>query len=219
MQITKIKIALFLVLLMFPLLIQSQKKSFDELIKKDILNKSIIFKSETNFNKAQSFFIKKNWDSTLVYSMKYLNSNPKKELVDYCHLFRGVSFRELKLFKEAKNEFLLVSNKYAIYNFINMNLGSVCLELSEFNKAIYYYQKADKYSQNDANNCDIDGVYENLGVCYLHLKQFDKSEKFFFQIQRNKRKRKRHNQSFLGEYQYCKLILWTIQRPTGHSLF
>jgi signal transduction histidine kinase len=190
MQITKIKIALFLVLLMFPLLIQSQKKSFDELIKKDILNKSIIFKSETNFNKAQSFFIKKNWDSTLVYSMKYLNSNPKKELVDYCHLFRGVSFRELKLFKEAKNEFLLVSNKYAIYNFINMNLGSVCLELSEFNKAIYYYQKADKYSQNDANNCDIDGVYENLGVCYLHLKQFDKSEKFFFKFKEIKEKEK-----------------------------
>ena len=187
---SKFKIALFFILLMIPLLIHSQMTTFDELIKVDILKKSTTFKSDINFNKAQSFFFKKNWDSTLVYSMKCLNSRPKNELADYCHLFRGISLRELKLFKEAKKEFLLVSNSFALYDFININLGSVCLELSEFDKAIYYYRKAEKYSQTHTNNSDINVVYENLGVCYLHLKQFDKSEKFFFKFKEIKEKEK-----------------------------
>ena len=35
----------------------------------------IEFKHESNFIKSQFFFNKKNWDSTLVYSMKQLSSN------------------------------------------------------------------------------------------------------------------------------------------------
>ncbi|QBN20607.1 sensor histidine kinase [Flavobacterium nackdongense] len=122
--------------------------------------------------------------------MKCLNAKPKRDLADYCHVFRGVSFRELKLFKEAKKEFLLVTINFPIYNFIYSSLGSVCLELNEFDKAIFYYQKADSYPNKNSNNSDKNIVYENLGVCYLHLKQFEKAENYFFKFKEIKEKEK-----------------------------
>jgi hypothetical protein len=48
---------------------------------------------EKNFSTI--VFLERNWDSTLVYSMKQLSFNPKDaELKDYCHYFRGYSFKE-----------------------------------------------------------------------------------------------------------------------------
>lgn len=190
MQMSKFKVVLLLVVLFFPILIQSQKITYEEILKKDIVRKANSLETDVNFKKAQSFYLKKNWDSTLVYSMKCLNSRPKNELTDYCHLFRGVGFRELNLFKEAKKELLLVSTNFPNYDFIYISLGSVCLELGEFDKAIFFYQKADSYSKKDPNNSDINIVYENLGVCYLHLKQFDKAENYFFKFKEIKEKEK-----------------------------
>ena len=88
----------------------SNKQLYDALIKKEIE-----FKKEINFKKAHYFFIKKNWDSTLVYSMKQLNSSQNQELADFCHYLRGNSFRQLKLFQEAKKELSLVSKNFVFY--------------------------------------------------------------------------------------------------------
>jgi signal transduction histidine kinase len=187
---SKIKIVLFFLLINLPFQVESQNKTFDDVIKADLIKKSEVYKSVLNFNKAQYFFIKKNWDSTLVYSMKQINSGQKKELNDYCHLFRGVCFRELKLFEEAKKEFLLVSKNFEFYNFININLGSIYLELSDFKKAIYYYQLAEKQSQKDPNNCNINVIYENLGLSYLHLNQYSEAEKYLFKTKELKEKEK-----------------------------
>jgi hypothetical protein len=70
-----------------------------------LLNKKALeYRNETNFNKASLFFIKNNWDSTLVYSMKQLISSKNKELSDYCHFFRGYSFREKKNLKKPNQK-------------------------------------------------------------------------------------------------------------------
>lgn len=63
-------------------------KTFVAVIKK----KSEIYKDNLNFCKAQSFFLTKQWDSTLFYSMRQLNSESNNELRDYCHYFRATSF-------------------------------------------------------------------------------------------------------------------------------
>ena len=99
MQLSKINISFFFLVLIIPLLIFPQKKPFEELIKDDRIKQSIAFKSEVNFNKAYYFFINKKWDSTLVYSKKQLLSRSNKEISDYCHFFKGYSFAEKKLFK------------------------------------------------------------------------------------------------------------------------
>jgi hypothetical protein len=96
----------------------SNKQLYDALIKKEIE-----FKKEINFKKAHYFFIKKNWDSTLVYSMKQLNSSTNKELAEYCHFLRGYSFIEIKLFKEGISELNLISNEFSFYPLVNKNLG------------------------------------------------------------------------------------------------
>jgi K+-sensing histidine kinase KdpD len=142
--------------------------------------KAVKFKSETNFNKAQIFFIKNNWDSTLVYSMKQLTSSKNKELKDYCHFFRGYSLREKKLFKEAQSEMLLVSTKFELYPLVNKNLGQISLELKEYEKAIEYFKKVEKLPISNKQSYKISVIYTNLGICYLHLNQFNKAEEYLF---------------------------------------
>lgn len=136
------------------------------------------FKKETNFYKAHYFFIKNNWDSTLVYSMKQLNSGKIKELADYCHFFRGYSFREKKIFKEAYTEMLLVSNKFELYPLVNKNLGQILLELKEFKKAIHFFKEVEKIPIPNQQGYKISIIYQNLGICYFHLSQFPEAEEY-----------------------------------------
>ncbi|MFD2943161.1 ATP-binding protein [Flavobacterium notoginsengisoli] len=172
---SKNSFSIFLVLLIFPFLLFSQNKNCEEIIKTKIKLKSLEYKSEDNFRKAQYFYSTKNWDSTLVYSMKQLSSSKKTALTDYCHLLRGLSFRQLKLFKEAEKEFLLISKKFVFYNYIDNYLACNYIDLKEFKKAILHFQKVLEPS-TDNNDCNINSVYGNLGICYLHLSQFDKAE-------------------------------------------
>ncbi|WP_237732249.1 tetratricopeptide repeat-containing sensor histidine kinase [Flavobacterium sp. UGB4466] len=177
----KLKIIIISVLCLFSISsharIQSSTSNFNEVLK----IKASQFKKETNFNKAQYFFINKKWDSTLVYSMKQLSSSRNKELTDYCHYLRGYSFKNLKLFKEAKAEMNLISESFAFYPLVNKVLGQVSLELKEFEKAIYYFSKVEKFLiTNKSLDYRISSIYENLGVCYLHLNQFNKSEEYLF---------------------------------------
>ena len=71
---------------------QKDNEIFFEL---EIQKKCQKFSQEVNFKKAQLFFMNKKWDSTLVYSMKQLSSNKTSlELSNYCHFFRGISFKK-----------------------------------------------------------------------------------------------------------------------------
>jgi signal transduction histidine kinase len=154
--------------------IQPTSKNLNYILHK----KTIEFKNESNFNKAQFYYTKKNWDSTLVYSMKQLILNKNIELADYCHFFRGYSFREKKLFKEAQSEMNLVTNKFILYPLVNKNLGQIYLELNEFKKAIYYFHIAEKTFFKNKQEYKISIIYSNLGACYLHLKNYNKSEEY-----------------------------------------
>ncbi|MFH6933714.1 ATP-binding protein [Flavobacterium sp. FlaQc-30] len=164
---------------------QTNISSFSEALKKNTTH----FKEDINFYKAQHFFSSKKWDSTLVYSMKQLSSGKNRELADYCHFLRGCSFRELKLFKESKTEMSLVSKKFSFYPLVNKTLGEVALELKEFKKAISYFTEVEKNStKNNNQDYKISVVYENIGVCYLHLNEFTKSENYLLKSKEIKEK-------------------------------
>ncbi|WP_264532083.1 tetratricopeptide repeat-containing sensor histidine kinase [Flavobacterium sp. N502540] len=142
--------------------------------------KAIQFDKEINFKKAQYFFINKKWDSTLVYSMKQLNTSKNKELADYCHYLRGNSLRQLKLFQEAKREFSFVSKNFMFYQLVNKFLGEVTLELKQYEKAIHYFKEVEKISTTNNPDYKISIIYQNLGICHLHLNQFNDAEEYFF---------------------------------------
>lgn len=173
------KLILSLLLLFLSFSVSSQEKYNNDLLNSELNKKMLKFKDEINFKKAQQFFFQKNWDSTLVYSMKQLNSGKVKELKDYCHFLRGSSFRELKLFEEAKKEFNLLSKEFILYPLVYNNLGIISLELKDFKKSIYYFNKLEQLSDKDQKKYYIKSLHENLGVCYLHLNKFSQAETYF----------------------------------------
>ncbi len=175
------KIKLFSISFFFliPLLSFSQNKAYSNtILKKFLQKKAIEFRSQTNFNKAQFFFIKKNWDSTLVYSMKQINSAHNKELTDYCHYFRSNCFYYKNLYKESKTELLLISNTNEIYPLKKIMLGKTSLELREFKKGLSYYKEVEKLPKKPNQLYSFCDVYEGLGVAYLFLNQFKKAEEY-----------------------------------------
>lgn len=176
------KLFVILVSLVFCLVGFSQEKSrIGALLEIAIKEKAKKFKEEVHFNKAQSFFIDGSWDSTLVYSMKYLSSAKKnKELVDYCRYFRGFSFKSKKLNNEAKKEFNRISSDFAFNYKVKINLGEIALEQNEFNMGLQYFQQIEKFSDKTDYDFKKSNVLHNIGLCYLHLKRYDKAEEYLF---------------------------------------
>jgi len=154
----------------------AQVKSENDLLKTILLKKSFEFKSDYNFVKSQSFFLKKDWDSTLIYSMKQITSGSAKELLDYSHFFRGVSFYQKNLYKEAKYEFRLVSNSFIFSTLNKIYLAGTLFQLKEFTKAIQHYHEVLKLPEIQKQNYSLAKTYEGLGNTYSFLKQFDQAE-------------------------------------------
>ncbi|OUL61266.1 histidine kinase [Flavobacterium sp. AJR] len=166
-------------LICFPLILFSQVNFKDDLLRIEIKKNVIKYKGEVNFDKAQKFFLENNWDSTLVYSMKQLIKINVVELKDYCHYFRAVSFIRKKIFKEAKNELNLISKKFVFYHNVNFFLGEIALQQNEFELALSHFDFIEKLSE-DAYDFEKSTVLHNIGLCYLHLKKFDRAEEYLF---------------------------------------
>lgn len=174
----KIKILFFIILFSISPSLYSQKRN-EKLFESEIQKKCQKFSQEVNFKKAQLFFMNKKWDSTLVYSMKQLSSNKTSlELSNYCHFFRGISFKQKKMLNEAKKEFYTISKTFYFYKSIHNILGQISLEQSEFKKAISYFKEFENISENNYFNINKSFTYHNLGVCYLQLSDFNKAEMY-----------------------------------------
>lgn len=176
MRTIPIKILLFLIFFFCRNLIFSQN-NYDKLFERKIKVSYNEFKREINFNKAQRFFFEKKWDSVLVYSMKQLSTDKKNTVLDnYCYFFRGISFKEKKVFNEAKNSFKKISKNFEFNKTVKNNLGQIALEQSEFKKAISYFKEFENISETNYFNINKSFIYHNLGVCYLQLRDFNKAE-------------------------------------------
>jgi signal transduction histidine kinase len=167
----------FLLILIFPSIIFSQDKTYFNQFNLELKNKAKENKNEINFKKAHFFYLNKNWDSTLVYSMKQLGSD-NKILQDYCHFLRANSFREKQLYEEAEKELVQVSEKFLFYPLVNYNFGVIAYRTKKYKKAINYYFKVENALIKEKKKIQIGNIYENLGTCYLHLNQFQKAEEY-----------------------------------------
>jgi len=173
-----LKITLFFSILFVSPNALSQEKNYINLFNSNLKETAIKYKNEVNFNKAQYFYLKENWDSTLVYSMKQLNTN-RENLADYCHYFRGMCFYKKHLSQEAEKTLLHVSKKFPFYPLVDFYLGVIALNNKKFQKAIDYYTKADSAIISKNKNSHLPDIYSNIGICYIHLKQFQKAEEYF----------------------------------------
>ncbi|WP_064716497.1 tetratricopeptide repeat-containing sensor histidine kinase [Flavobacterium succinicans] len=110
--------------------------------------------------------------------MKQINSNFNKELTDYCHYFRANAFYYKNLYKESKKELLLISNSKEIYPLKKIMLGKNSIELGLFNEAILHYKEIESISKKESKLYSLGDIYEGIGVAYLFLNEYKKSEKY-----------------------------------------
>ncbi|OOV18451.1 ATP-binding protein [Flavobacterium sp. LM4] len=175
-----IRIKLFIVslLLICRFVGYSQEKSrIGKLLEIAIKEKSQKFKKDINFNKAQSYFIASSWDSTLVYSMKCLDGlKTDHELKNYCYYFRGCSFKSKKLYNQSKKEFNKVSSDFAFFYKVKINLGEIALLQKDFQNALQYFKGIESLNNSQIYDFNKNNVLDNIGLCYLHLNEFDKAE-------------------------------------------
>ncbi|MBJ6369272.1 ATP-binding protein [Snuella sedimenti] len=171
----KIKLfTFFLLVLGFLPKKQSDKHLLNVEIKKNVEK----FKGEINFGKASFYFMEKNWDSTLVYSIKQLSDTDNKTIIDFCHYFRAISFKQKKLLNEAIKEFNEISNDFLFPYKVKLSLGEILLKQNKFRDAIACFQEINRLPENSDIDFNRSAVVHNLGICYLHLNQFDKAEKY-----------------------------------------
>ncbi|TDO77536.1 tetratricopeptide repeat protein [Flavobacterium chryseum] len=176
-----IKLLFFFSLLFNSFFIFSQENiQKNNLFKNEIKKTVNKFEKEANFNKAASFFIEKNWDSTLVYSMKQIALTKNIKLLDYCHYFRGISFREKNLINESKNEFEKISNFFQFNYKVKNNLGEIALEQNKFKQALKYFYQIEILSNREIYDLKRSTILHNIGLCHLHLQDFNQSEKYLF---------------------------------------
>ncbi len=162
-------------LVIFPLF--SQKNNDDAIVR--ALKKH--HSKESNFAKASSFFIENNWDSTLYYSLQQLSKKQNTLTTkNFCHYFRGYSFKKKKLFDEAQKEFKLVSTNFEFYDFVKMNFGAIALEKSQFNEALSYFAPLAIRPKNNPFHVNRGMLFHNIGICHLHLNHFDEAERNLF---------------------------------------
>lgn len=171
------KTFLFGCFLIKTLFVFSQNDLKKSIFEEEFKYKSKKFLSQSNFREAHFSFILKDWDATLEYSMKQLSlKNNSTELNNYCFFLRGISFKKKKLFEESKNEFSKISKAFAFDHFVRMYLGEIALEQKKFRSAIGYFNELEQLSVNQLVGLDKANVKHNLGLCYLHLEEFDKAE-------------------------------------------
>jgi len=173
------KILNFLLVFLFvPSIVFSQQEKSFNYFDFAIQKKARSNKSEINFNKAQDFFSKEEWDSTLVYSMKQLNSKSDLEIKNYCHYFRGYSLRKKTLYKEALVEFNLINKSFQYYYLVDINIGKLLYFEKKSKEAIVYFLKAEKEILSHKDESEIAELYAGIGICYVYLEQFAKAESY-----------------------------------------
>ncbi|WP_309640118.1 tetratricopeptide repeat-containing sensor histidine kinase [Flavobacterium sp.] len=167
---------IFLINLCSIISVFSQKEDKRFFVNHIIEKKSVTFSSEKNFKKACLFFIESKWDSTLVYSMRQLREERNlREINDFSHYLRLFSFKEKELYNEALKESGLISKKFELYNIVKATIGDIALQQNDYKKALSCFLEIDKLSDYINSKSPI---YHNIGICYLHLKQFDRAEAY-----------------------------------------
>ncbi len=158
----------------------SQISLKDSLLHHRINEKISPFLKDQNLLKASKFYFEKNWDSTLIYTDKFLNSTKKNSyLNNYIHFFRGYSFKNKKLINEAEKNFSFISRDFEFFHVVKMYLGEISIKKEKYNTAISYLEKLIHLPEKDLLYIKLNNILYNIGNCYLQLKDYDKAKKYF----------------------------------------
>lgn len=193
-SVNNLVVKLFIVLILNVFFVKAQN-----IIDINIRNNARKFSEHSNFYKASCFFLNNENDSALIYSGRQLDEASTPIIRYYCYFFRGVSFKQKRMFKEAEKEFYKIPQNFIFYPKIIAFLGDIELEQDNFQKASAYFQKVKDQNQFEKLGIDESHIIHNLGLCYLHLSQYKDAEGFLFKGLRLQ-KEKRDTISVIGSY-------------------
>lgn len=88
---------------------------------------------------------------------------------------KGVLFKKQKKYKIAKKYFMLNIKNYPLDPSCNFNLANLFAETNQFDKAIYYYKRTEKYGTSKL----VFSALNNLGVIFKKKKDFNKALQYF----------------------------------------
>lgn len=175
----KLQILVFYLCFFFPLFLFSQVENeysdFENIIKQ----KTDPYTNALNFKKAQSFFLERSWDSTLLYTSKQLNLASKNiQLDNFAHFLRGYSFYKKRVFSESKKEFLKISKDFDYYVHTNIFLGAIAIEQENYTKALEYLLPIEDITNEQLLGINRNSIEGNIGVSYLHLDNHKKAQNY-----------------------------------------
>ncbi|WP_420551510.1 tetratricopeptide repeat-containing sensor histidine kinase [Tenacibaculum aiptasiae] len=144
------------------------------------------FKSHSDLKKAATFFSKKEWDSTLIYSQRQIEKNSSnRQVTELCHYFRGISLTNKSIYNEAKEHFLLISNDFKFFNLKEFYLAYVYMSLSDYEKAIEHLLPLSELPEEKILYFNKNSILNNIALCNFLLKKYDTAELYFKRLNQN----------------------------------
>ncbi|NQX85754.1 MAG: tetratricopeptide repeat-containing sensor histidine kinase [Flavobacteriaceae bacterium] len=154
----------------------SQEDKDNFLLQEDI--KKLNQESFVTFRKAYVFFFEKQKDSSFFYSSQAYNSIPEEsEIIPYLDYIYGVNAIHKKFFTLAKKKLKNIPKSFNYQYLVNYNLGNIALNTKQYKTALDYYTSTLNSNKVQSKN-RLKRIYHNIGVCYLHLKDYNLSGKF-----------------------------------------
>ncbi|AUC15054.1 hypothetical protein BTO06_07855 [Tenacibaculum sp. SZ-18] len=134
--------------------------------------------NNTIFCKAVKFYRSQQYDSCYTYSNRALMMTNDQEEKDFFHCIHGYSAYTKGLYKKALLSFNSISRSQNYKQIKNYLLGNVHFSLKGYDKSVEHYKDWIKEIQG-SNKVITSAVYRNLGLSYLHLKEYVKAKDYF----------------------------------------
>ncbi len=132
------------------------------------------------FHKSIHFFSENQIDSTYLYTSRFLQISKNKQLSDYAYYIQAASAERKKLLDQAEESLKQISNNFDFKKLKNLRLATVLLSKKQYKEALEYYKKWEEDLSKHKNEASPIEIYHNIGVCYLHLKNFKKATIYLY---------------------------------------
>ncbi len=133
---------------------------------------------QSNFYKACTFYFNRQIDSSFFYSSQaYQEVTSNTTIANYLSYIYGATALDKKFYALAQNELERISTSFKYKYLVDNRLGQISLHKKKYNKALNYYNAVLQTNKMKSKQ-KLKVLFHNIGLCHLHLKQYDQSETF-----------------------------------------
>ncbi|CAL2104269.1 TPR repeat-containing protein [Tenacibaculum sp. 190130A14a] len=168
----KIKVFLFLLFTTQSLVSQTEKSILD------INAKRFCEEKKEEFCTAYTFFVKKQYDSSYIYSSKAIDKVKSQDEKDILNYILGISAIRKRLLKKALASMSEISDYGNYPNLKRLKSARIYLSLKDYDSSLKYYLEWEKFKERTKKSRRKE-AYHNIGLCYVHKKEYDKSREYF----------------------------------------